>query len=126
MLSGCSASAVSMTCSSSGRPASGCNTFGKSEFIRLPWPAASMTTERCMKTPKWRRSLVLFTQALDRSQLCHGPQQFRLRLGDVHLVGSLAHRVLGPLLGGKRRRFVEIARPRRRVGEHGHEIGLHF
>src|SRR4051812_18132044 len=34
-----------MTCLRSGRPASGCSTFGKSDFIRLPWPAARITTE---------------------------------------------------------------------------------
>src|SRR6188508_2864260 len=40
------ARAASMTWVSSGRPASGCRTLGKSEFIRLPWPAARITTLR--------------------------------------------------------------------------------
>ena len=52
--------------------------------------------------------------------------QFRLRLGDVHLVAAVAHGILGALLGGQRRGFVQIARPRRRIGEHGHEMRLNF
>ena len=38
----------------------------------------------------------------------------------------LAHRVLGALLRGQRRGLVQIARARRRVGEHGDEMRLHF
>src|ERR1700731_2319930 len=34
-----------MTCFSSGRPATGCNTFGSSDFIRFPLPAARITME---------------------------------------------------------------------------------
>ena len=37
--------AARTTCSSSGRPASGCSTFGSAECMRLPWPAARTTTE---------------------------------------------------------------------------------
>src|SRR5512139_3704013 len=40
--------AESITCLSSGRPATGCRTFGRSDFMRLPWPAARMTTEMGM------------------------------------------------------------------------------
>jgi len=36
--------AVSMTCASRGLPASGCSTLGTSECMRLPRPAARMTT----------------------------------------------------------------------------------
>src|SRR4026209_1327430 len=39
-----SARAQSITWARSGRPASVCRTFGRSEFIRLPCPAARMTT----------------------------------------------------------------------------------
>src|SRR5687768_2917292 len=38
--------AASSTCARMGRPASGCSTLGRSDFMRLPWPAARMTTER--------------------------------------------------------------------------------
>ena len=31
----------------SGSPASGCNTFGVADFIRVPAPAAKMTTATC-------------------------------------------------------------------------------
>ena len=44
--SGSRARAVATTCARSGRPASGCSTFGRSLAMRLPWPAARMTTER--------------------------------------------------------------------------------
>jgi hypothetical protein len=37
---------VSMTCASSGRPPSGCRTFGNSERIRLPTPAARIAMLR--------------------------------------------------------------------------------
>ncbi len=37
--------AVSMTCFSSGRPASGCSTLGSAERMRLPSPAARITTD---------------------------------------------------------------------------------
>jgi hypothetical protein len=33
--------------SQQGPPPSGCKTLGKSETIRLPWPAARITTESC-------------------------------------------------------------------------------
>ena len=52
--------------------------------------------------------------------------EFGLRLGDIHLVAALAHRILGALLGGQRRGLVQIARPRRRIGQHGHEMRLDF
>ncbi len=68
--------------------------------------------------------LALLAQAFDGSKLGHGPQQFRLRLGDVHLGAALAHRVFGPLLGCQRSRFVEVARARRRVGQHGDQVRL--
>src|SRR5918993_2462231 len=45
MPAGRSARAARITCASSGRPASGCSTFGSTECIRLPWPAARTTTE---------------------------------------------------------------------------------
>src|SRR5260370_4715635 len=34
-----------MTCFRSGRPATGCNAFGRADFIRFPWPAARITME---------------------------------------------------------------------------------
>src|ERR1700728_4062318 len=42
---GSSSRAVSITCLSSGRPASGCNTLGSRDFMRLPSPAARITTD---------------------------------------------------------------------------------
>jgi bifunctional UDP-N-acetylglucosamine pyrophosphorylase/glucosamine-1-phosphate N-acetyltransferase len=44
---GSAARAVSRTRSIIGRPAMGCSTFGSADFIRVPWPAASMTTCVC-------------------------------------------------------------------------------
>src|SRR5688500_20294952 len=44
MRAGLSARAVESTCSISGRPASGCSTLGRRERMRLPWPAARITT----------------------------------------------------------------------------------
>src|SRR6185369_3713698 len=49
MRSGLSASAAAITCASSGRPAIRCSTLGSAECMRLPWPAARMTT--------WRRGI---------------------------------------------------------------------
>src|SRR5579863_3819723 len=43
---GASARAVATTCASSGRPASGCSTLGSAERMRLPSPAARITTDR--------------------------------------------------------------------------------
>ena len=40
---GDSARAVSITCASSGLPASGCSTLGSADCMRLPMPAARMT-----------------------------------------------------------------------------------
>src|ERR1035438_8437821 len=51
--------AVSSTCSSMGRPARGCSTFGRSERMRLPWPAARMTTfmtVRCLRKVEFYRA----------------------------------------------------------------------
>src|SRR6267378_626433 len=36
-------SAVLSTCSTIGRPATGCSTLGNRDFMRVPWPAARMT-----------------------------------------------------------------------------------
>ena len=46
MPAGCSARAVSITCASIGRPAIVCSTFGSADFMRLPSPAARITTCR--------------------------------------------------------------------------------
>jgi hypothetical protein len=40
------ARAASITCASIGCPATGCSTLGRADFIRLPSPAARMTTCR--------------------------------------------------------------------------------
>jgi hypothetical protein len=37
--------ATSSTCASIGVPASGCSTFGMSDCMRLPWPAARITID---------------------------------------------------------------------------------
>ena len=39
---------------------------------------------------------------------------------------AAAHRVLGALFCSQSRGLIEIAGTRRRVGEHGHEMGLNF
>src|SRR5215471_4889039 len=52
MRRGSRARAVAITCASMGRPASGCSTLGRREFIRLPWPAASITTSGWMAIEK--------------------------------------------------------------------------
>src|SRR5688572_14855233 len=44
MRAGLSARAVESTCSISGHPARGCSTLGRRERMRLPWPAARITT----------------------------------------------------------------------------------
>src|SRR5437763_9180097 len=44
--SGASVRAVSITCLRSARPASGSSTFGSADFMRLPSPAARITTDR--------------------------------------------------------------------------------
>ena len=46
---------------SSGRPASGCSTFGRSEFMRLPWPAARMTTESRHQGVPWQASMPILS-----------------------------------------------------------------
>ena len=38
----------------------------------------------------------------------------------------LPHGILRALFRGQRGRLVEVVRPRRRVGEHRHPIGLHL
>src|SRR5258706_2979286 len=50
--------AVAITCASSGRPASKCNTLGKSECMRLPWPAARMTTLMAMVELSHKRPVI--------------------------------------------------------------------
>ena len=47
--SGSSARAVASAWARSGAPASGCRTLGRSEFIRVPWPAASTMTATGMR-----------------------------------------------------------------------------
>src|SRR5687768_6514629 len=44
MVAGSSALAVRKTCSSMGRPATGWRPLGSRDFMRVPWPAASITT----------------------------------------------------------------------------------
>ena len=46
MRSGETLSAASMTYESMGRPHTWCNTLGRSDFMRVPRPAARMTTAR--------------------------------------------------------------------------------
>src|SRR5258706_5046987 len=50
--------AVAITCASSARPASKCNTLGKSECMRLPWPAARMTTLMAMVELSHKRPVI--------------------------------------------------------------------
>lgn len=48
--------AASRTCCNKKRPASLCNTFGRAERIRVPLPAAMITTFNAMPSPVLRRS----------------------------------------------------------------------
>src|SRR5580692_8674646 len=123
---GSRARAVRITCCSSGCPANGCSTFGKSEFIRLPWPAARMTTERCCMKTSFAEVLAFLAQTLDSPQLCHGAEEFRLRFRDVDFIGAIAHRILGALFRRQGGGFVQVPRPRRGIREHGHQMRLHF
>src|SRR5271166_3559102 len=120
MLSGVSRRAVASTCASSGLPASLCSTFGKSEFIRLPTPAARMTTESGMNENSGARAgfLAFRAQSAYRAQLRHGARELRLGLGEFQLVGAAAHGLFGARLGGNRRRLVEVLGAGRRIGEH--------
>jgi hypothetical protein len=53
---GCSSRAASITCASIGWPAIGCSTFGSTDFMRLPAPAARMMTCR---VGSWERQSVV-------------------------------------------------------------------
>src|SRR5476651_2448877 len=44
MRAGFNPRAAAITCASSGAPASGCKTLGNADCMRLPWPAARITT----------------------------------------------------------------------------------
>ena len=66
---GSSSLAVSMTCFSNGRPASGCRTFGSADIMRLPWPAARMTRRKgCNAARRGRGGF--FSHS--RTSLAHG------------------------------------------------------
>src|SRR5271156_571036 len=106
MFAGLSARAVRMTCWSSGCPASGCRTLGRSECMRLPCPAARMTTESGMTAPREARrapgvsveSISAFlAQPLDGSELSDSAHQLDLRLGNLSFVRTGAHEFLGAL-----------------------------
>ena len=54
---GLEARAAASAWASSGAQASGCRTLGRSEFIRVPWPAASTMTAMGMGTSgNWVRA----------------------------------------------------------------------
>src|SRR5580692_9902213 len=125
---GLSARAVRITCCSSGCPASGCSTLGRSEFMRLPCPAASMTTESGMTAPRpgAGRVSAFLAKLLDGLQLSNSAQQLGVRLRKFSFVRAGAHKFLGPLLGLLRLGLVEILGARGRVGEHRDSVRLHL
>src|SRR5205814_3401707 len=45
--------AARTTCSIIGSPTSGCNTFGRLDFMRVPWPAVRMTTATRSYGERW-------------------------------------------------------------------------
>src|SRR5690348_13523803 len=64
--------------SRSGRPASGCRTFGSADFIRFPSPAARMMTDRGEVTPDFELAMShplskhRSAESSDRSVGCKG------------------------------------------------------
>src|SRR5580658_10808965 len=85
-----------------------------------------MTTESCMTFPSLRSSLTFLAQSFYGAQLRDGARELGLRLGQLELVLAVAHGLFGPLFRRQRGGFIEIARPRRRVGEHRHQMRLNL
>src|SRR5262245_6278970 len=93
--------AVAMTCASMGCPASGCSTLGRRECMRLPWPAASITTSGRMAIEKLshKHRLTIFRAAF-----------YALR--DIRRQrGALRGREVQAGLGAPPQYIVRIARP---------------
>src|SRR5262245_22326771 len=97
-----------------GRPARGCSTLGRSDFMRLPWPAARITTERGevgvligrilpTKPRPYQRAtdsrLQLLAQLLDHLHLGRSAQQFDLSLGGADRIGAILQGLFRTLLG---------------------------
>src|SRR5580704_14389058 len=115
---GAGLSAARSTCSMIGKPPSGCRTFGREDFIRVPLPAASTTTwredgterfYRCRPfgpAPLWTRSVTSSAahppgSAWERGSLC-GDRAKGLRI--VERVEVRVERRLGRHVGSERDR----------------------
>src|SRR6185369_17044266 len=116
--------AVSRTWPSIGLPATGCSTLGRRDFMRVPWPAARMTTWRgagmalfCPATRLrvMRGALQRLHELVARCRL----DQLLLREPAVHLGLGAGEPRLGLGLGPGGRMLVCILLAQRRVGEHG-------
>ena len=112
-----------ITCWSSGRPARGCSTFGRSEFIRLPWPAAArMTTESCMTAPSKRALSSSFAGARWPCSWAIGAGELGLRLREISILSRLVDRSASSArcLAASAAASSRSMRPGRSVREHGH------
>src|SRR5450631_2818001 len=109
VMAGSSWAASSSTYESSGAPASGCMTLGRSDCMRVPRPAARITIESgaslgtrslpcaiCDLPLKCALAFEL-AQPFDHFQLRYGPRQLGQRLGLRDLVDLARQGVLGPL-----------------------------
>src|SRR4030095_13756414 len=109
MASARNAFAVATTWESNGLPAKGCSTFGRSDFMRLPWPAARMTMDKGMRqcrsgfSPTTIDLLFELAQLLDRLDLRSGLCQLRLQFGRVHGVAAVPQRLFSALFRCQRR-----------------------
>lgn len=69
---------------------------------------------------------MFLAQLFYRANLRDGAQQFGFSLGQFNFIGSFPHGILGALLRGPCRRFVQIAGAGGGIGQHGHEMWLNF
>src|SRR5690606_1284180 len=76
--------------------------------------------------PKPRALLLDLAQLLDCADLRDGARKLGLRFGELDLARAIAERFFGALLCLKRGSLIEVVRAKRRVGENGHEVRLHF
>src|SRR6516162_2836183 len=65
-------------------------------------------------------------QALNDLQLRDRAGELGLGFGERDVPAAVPERILGALLGGERRRLVDIPGAQRRVGEHRDFVGLHL
>src|SRR5262247_3007408 len=65
-------------------------------------------------------------QTLNDLQLRDGAGELGLRFGERNVPAAVPQRILGTLLGGERRRLIDVLGAQRRVGEHGDLGRLHL